>query len=71
MVDSHREFTFGNYTLRLVFGRGGDAEDHEDGSPPDRDVARVGGRHVTVALGHRSWDDLTDSERWARLHERL
>jgi hypothetical protein len=70
-VDGNRNFTFGNYSLRLAVGRGGSDDGQEGGLPSGHDVARLGRRHVTLALRHRSWDDLTDSERWARLHEHL
>jgi hypothetical protein len=70
-VDRDRQFTFGNYSLRLAVGRGGSDDDQEGGLPSGHDIARVGGRHLTLALRHRSWDDLTDSERSARLHEHL
>jgi hypothetical protein len=70
-VDRDRQFTFGNYSLRLAVGRGGSDVDQEGGLPSGHDVARVGGRHLTLAIRHRSWDDLTDSERSARLHEHL
>jgi len=71
-VGSSHKFTFGNYSLRLAVGRGrADDDDREVGLPSGHDVVRVGGRHVTLSLRHRSWDDLTDSERWARLHEHL
>lgn len=66
-----RTFTFGNYSLRLAIDRDRSDEDQEFGSPSGHDVARLGGRHVTLSLRRRSWDDLTDSERWARLHEHL
>jgi hypothetical protein len=56
----------------LAVGRGrSDDGDQEVGLPSGHDVVRLGGRHVTLSLKHRSWDDLTDSERWARLHEHL
>jgi hypothetical protein len=70
-VGGTRKFTFGNYSLRLAVGRGRSDDDQEVGTPCGHDVARFGGRHVTLSLRHRSWEDLTDSERWARLHEHL
>ncbi len=70
-MDRDRKFTFGNYSLRFAVGRGDSDDDQEGGLPSGHDVVRVGGRHVTLALRHRSWDDLTDSERSARLHEHL
>lgn len=70
-MDGSRKFTFGNYSLRLAVGRGSSDDDEQAESPSGNDVARFGGRQVTLSLKHRSWDDLTDSERWARLHEHL
>jgi hypothetical protein len=71
-VGSSHRFTFGNYSLRFAAGQGrSDDEDREVGLTSGHDVVRVGGRHLTLSLRHRSWDDLTDAERWARLHEHL
>ena len=70
-MDGSRKFTFGNYSLCLAVGRGSSDGDQEVGLPSGRDVARSGDRRVTLSLRRRSWDDLTDSERWARLHEHI
>lgn len=72
-MNGSREIRFGNYALRFAVGRGDSDDDEEEGGglPSGHDIARIGGRRATLALRHRSWEDLTDSERWARLHEHI
>jgi len=70
-VGGSHKFTFGNYSLRMAVGRSNSDEDKDVGSTSGHDVSRFGDRRVRLSLKHRSWEDLTDSERWARLHEHL
>jgi hypothetical protein len=70
-VDGSRKFTFGNYSLRMAVGRRNSDEGQDVGLPSGHDVSGFGGRRVSLSLRRRAWEDLTDSERWARLHEHL
>lgn len=70
-VGGVHKLTFGNYSLCMAVGRGSSDEDKDIGSPSGHDISRFGDRQVKISLKHRSWEDLTDSERWARLHEHL
>jgi hypothetical protein len=64
----HREVTFGEYELRLAFSRSGSFHRRAGRDPDGHGIARLGGRHLRVALRHRTWNDLTEAERWDRIH---
>jgi hypothetical protein len=63
----HRELTFGDYELRLALSRSGSFHRRAGRDPDGHGIARLG-RHVRVALRHRTWNDLTEAERWDRIH---
>jgi len=63
-----REVTFGEYELRLAFSRSGSFQRRAGRDPDGHGIARLGGRHVRVAFRHRTWNDLTEAERWDRIH---
>jgi hypothetical protein len=71
----HRELTLGDHELRLALSPTGSFDRRAGRAPTGRDIVRLGDRHVIVALRHvmvalrhRGWNDLSESERWDRIH---
>jgi len=64
----HRELAFGEYELRLAFSRTGSFHPRAGRDPTGHDMVRLGGRHLRIALRHRDWNNLSESERWDRIH---
>jgi len=44
------------------------ADPAERGKHTGHDMVRLGGRHLRIALRHRDWNNLSESERWDRIH---
>ena len=64
----HRKLAFGEYELRLAFSRTASFHRRAGRDPTGHDIVRLGGRHLRIALRHRDWNNLSESERWDRIH---
>ena len=64
----HGELTFGDYELRLAISRTASFHRRAGRDPTGHEIVRLGGRRVRIVLRHRDWNDLSESERWDRIH---
>jgi hypothetical protein len=64
-----RELAFGDYELRLAFGRTASLDRRAGQETTGHDIVRLGGQRLRIALRHRDWNDLSESERWDRIHD--
>lgn len=62
--------SLGDHRLEVVFSRSGAFQRHADTGTSEGDLLRLSGRRVRVSLRRAAWDDLTDEQRYARLHDR-
>jgi hypothetical protein len=64
-----RTTALGENAVELRFSRSGRFNRHIDGGLADERL-RVSGRHFRIVMRRKTWDDLSDDERDARLHDR-
>jgi hypothetical protein len=62
--------TLGDTVIEMQFSRSGQFHRHLDGGDLPEEKARLSGRHVRLVFRRRTWDDLSEEERAARLHNR-
>jgi hypothetical protein len=61
----------GDRRVRVMFSRRGAFRRHADSGTGQDETFRVSGKHLRLVLSRRTWDELSDEERDARLRERV
>jgi hypothetical protein len=54
-----------------MFSRRSAFRRHADTGTGQDETLRVSGKHLRLVVSHRTWDELSDQERDARLRERV